>query len=122
MNIEELREHCLAIKGVTESFPFDEDTLVFKVMEKMFAYISLNPKDGIFRVSMKCYPERSAELRENYNGIIRGSHTTSLLWNAIYLDSDVPDSLIVDLIQHSADEVIKKLSKVKQEEYRKLAE
>ena len=36
MNIEEIREYCLSKKGVTEGFPFDETTLVFKVMDKMF--------------------------------------------------------------------------------------
>ena len=122
MNVEELREYCLSIKGATEGFPFNQNILVFKVMDKMFAYLSLNPKDGQIRVSMKCNPERSADLRERYNGIIRGDHTNSLQWNAVYLASDVPDALIVELIQHSVDEVIKKLPKVKQAEYHKLSE
>ena len=122
MNVEELREYCLSIKGATEGFPFNQNILVFKVMDKMFAYLSLNPKDEQFRVSMKCNPERSADLREMYNGIIRGDHTNSLLWNAVYLASDVPDVLIIELVQHSVDEVIKKLPKVKQAEYRKLVE
>lgn len=117
MNIEEARKFCLSVKGASESFPFDEHILVFKVMEKMFAYVSLNPKDGQFRISMKCKPERSIELREHYNGIIHGDHTASNLWNAVYIESDVPDELIKELIQHSADEVIKKLSQKKQEEY-----
>lgn len=122
MNVEELREYCLSVKGATEGFPFNQNILVFKVMDKMFAYLSLNPKDGQFRVSMKCNPERSADLRERYNGIVRGDHTNSLQWNAVYLASDVPDALIVELIQHSVDEVIKKLPKVKQAEYHKLSE
>lgn len=117
MNIEEARKFCLSVKGASESFPFDEHILVFKVMEKMFAYVSLNPKDRQFRISMKCNPERSIELREHYNGIIHGDHTASNLWNAVYIESDVPDELIKELIQHSADEVIKKLSQKKQEEY-----
>lgn len=117
MNIEDFRDYCLAVKGATESFPFGEDVLVFKVMNKMFAYGSLTPKDGEFRFSMKCNPEKSMELRELYSGIIRGEHTASNLWNAVYLDSDVPDSLIEELIQHSVDEVIKKLPKSKQAEY-----
>ncbi len=122
MNVEELREYCLSVKGATEGFPFNQNILVFKVMDKMFAYLSLNPKDGQFRVSMKCNPERSADLRERYNGIIRGDHTNSLQWNAVYLASDVPDALIVELIQHSVGEVIKKMPKVKQAEYHKLSE
>jgi predicted DNA-binding protein (MmcQ/YjbR family) len=120
MNIEELREHCLSVKGASESFPFDEDTLVFKIMGKMFAYIGLTPKNGEFFVNMKCDPEYAAELREQYNGIQRGYHTTGMMWNSVYIESDVPDKLIKELVNHSVDEVIKKLPKKKQEEYRNM--
>lgn len=117
MNIEELREYCMSVKGATECFPFDDTVLVFKVMEKMFAYISLDPKDGIFMVNLKCNPDKSTELREQYMGITHGSHTRSLMWNRVALDSDVPDKLIRELISHSVEEVIKKLPKKKQLEY-----
>lgn len=121
MNIEELREHCLAVKGSEESFPFDDTVLVFKVMGKMFAFISLAPKSGIFQVNMKCDPERSAELRERYTGVNQGYYAgNSLTWNGIVLDSDVPDALIAELIPHSVDEVIKSLPRKKREEYEKL--
>ncbi|GHT07615.1 hypothetical protein FACS189432_01590 [Bacteroidia bacterium] len=120
MNIEELRDNCLAIKGSAESTPFiDQNVLVFKIMEKMFAYIPLAPKDGRFRVYLKCNPDRSVELREQYCGIT-DSEWSSLLWNKVHLESDVPDKLIAELIIHSADEVIKKLPKKKQEEYSNL--
>jgi predicted DNA-binding protein (MmcQ/YjbR family) len=120
MNIEELREHCISVKGATESFPFDESTLVFKIMDKMFAYTGLDPKDGQFKVDMKCDPEKSIELRERYEGVRHCIHTRSLLWNSVYLASDVPDNLIKELIEHSVSEVIKKLPKKKQEEYGRL--
>ncbi len=119
MNIEEFREYCLSIKGATECFPYNDTVLVFKVMGKVFAEIPINPKDGRFYADMKCDPERSVELREKYQGIGRGLYTTYLTWNGIYLESDVPDSLIRELIQHSVDEVIKKLPKRLQEEYNK---
>ena len=122
MNIEELREYCISVKGATESFPFDEVTLVFKVMDKMFAYTGLAPKDGQFIVDLKCNPEKSSELREKYEGIKHGTHTHGLLWNSVYLASDVPDTLIKELIEHSVEEVISKLPKKKQEEYRKLSQ
>jgi len=108
MNIEELREYCLSIKGASECFPFDEETLVFKVMGKMFAYIGLNPKDGQFKVNMKCDTEKSVELRERYQGVRQGIHTNSIMWNSVYLTSDVPNSLIKQLIEHSVEAVIKK--------------
>lgn len=120
MNIEQFREHCLSIKGATESLPFlGHNVLVFKVMEKMFAYIPLSPKDGVFRADLKCDPERSIELRERYYGISETDFKTPL-WNLITLESDVPDCLIEELIGHSVDEVIKKLPKRKQEEYRNM--
>jgi len=121
MNIEEFRNYCLSVKGATESCPFlDENILVFKVMDKMFAYINLKPKDGLFCASMKCDPDKSKELRDNYTGIAHGAHTKSYTWNAVYIESDVPDELIRELVDHSVEEVIKKLSKMKQNEYKNI--
>lgn len=117
MNIEELREFCLSIKGASESFPFDEYTLVFKVMNKMFLYFSLSPKNNEFFANMKCDPEKSEELREKYDGIDFGYHSDKKYWISVYLNKDVPDPLIKDLINHSVSEVIKKLSIKKQNEY-----
>jgi len=118
MNIEEFRDHCISMKGATESFPFiSKDILVFKVMDKMFAFVNLNPKDGIFVADLKCDPGYSLELREKYAGVNPGHHPTTLLWNGVELNSDVPDEVIAELIIHSAEEVIKKLPKNKREEY-----
>ena len=120
MNIEEFREYCLSIKGSTESLPFlKHNVLVFKVMGKMFAYIPLEPKDGVFKADLKCNPEKSVGLREKYDGIVKTDFKT-LLWNLVTLESDVPDKLIKELINHSVEEVIKKLPKSKQEEYKLL--
>ena len=120
MNIEEFREYCLSIKGSSESLPFlNHNVLVFKVMNKMFAYIPLEPKDGVFKVDLKCNPEKSVELREKYYGITKTDFKT-LLWNLVTLESDVPDELIKELVNHSVEEVIKKLPKRKQEEYYQL--
>lgn len=120
MNIEEVREACISIKGATEGFPFGEDTLVYKVMDKMFAYMGLESRDGEFWLNVKCDPEKAIELRELYTGIRPGYHSNKKYWNTIVIESDVPDKVISELIQHSVDEVIKKLSKVKQTEYNNL--
>ena len=85
----------------------------------MFAYIPLEPKDGIFKADLKCNPEKSVELREKYSGITETDFKTSL-WNLVALESDVPDQLIRELINHSVEEVIKKLPKSKREEYKLL--
>jgi predicted DNA-binding protein (MmcQ/YjbR family) len=122
MNIEELRNYCLSIKGSLESTPFQQLTnnsvLVFKVMDKMFAYIDLEPKDGLLNVCLKCNKGKTIDLRERYNGIVE-THK-SLVWNAVYLESDVPDKLIEELINHSVEEVIRNLPKKKREEYKNL--
>jgi len=121
MNIEELRNHCLAIKNAEECMPFGDDVIVYKIMNKMFTFIPLYPKDNEYFAVMKCNPEKTVELREKYEGITKGYYTgNNLLWNSVYIQKDVPDKLIVELIQHSVEEVIKKLPKKKQEEYRKL--
>lgn len=118
MNIEEFREYCLSVKGAVELLSLQKhNVLNYKVMEKVFVYIPLEPEDGTFKAYLKCDPEKSVELRDKYDGI-NPDHFKTFLWNWVTLESDVPDSLIEELIQHSADEVIKKLPKRKQEEYR----
>ena len=77
MNIEEYREYCLSIKGATESFPFGENTLVYKIMDKMFTFAPLNPKDGRFWADTKCDSTKSTELMELYNGIAFGPFSAS---------------------------------------------
>ncbi|QCX40389.1 MmcQ/YjbR family DNA-binding protein [Aureibaculum algae] len=105
MNIEDFRDYCLSKKGVTEAFPFDEFTLVFKVLGKMFALTGLNRKPAA--VNLKCDPERAMELREEYDGIIiPGYHMSKKHWNTIIFDSRLPESLLHELIDHSYDLVV----------------
>lgn len=115
MNIEELRNHCLAIKNAEECTPFGEDVIVYKIMGKMFAFFPLNPKNNEHFVVMKCAPEKTVELREKYEGITKGYYAgNNLMWNSVYIQKDVPDKLIIELIEHSVTEVVKKLPKNKQ--------
>ena len=118
MNIEKLREVCLAVPGSTESIQKTHDEVVaFKVMDKVFAATALAPRDGRFLVHLKCAPERIVELREHYQGITATPFKTHP-WNFVCLESDVPDALIVELIHHSVEEVVKNLPRSKREEYR----
>ena len=96
MNIEEIREYCISKEEVSEGFPFDDVTLVFKVTNKMFAILSLDENPS--RISLKCTPERAVELREKYDSIIPGYHLSKIHWNTISLDGSVPDNLIRELI------------------------
>ncbi len=115
MDIETFREHCLAVKGAIECFPFDETVLVFKIAGKMFAYGSLSPKDGHLVFNLKCDPERTVELRERYRDIGPGHYTRSSCWNGVALEGDVPDQTILELIGHSVDEVLRALPKAKRQ-------
>lgn len=118
MDIEEFRHHCLSVKGASESTPFlDSNVLAFKVMGKMFCMISLNPKDGAFKADLKCDPEYTLILRDTYHGVTAGHVPSALQWHRVVLESDVPDSLIIELINHSVEQVIKKLPKSKREMY-----
>jgi predicted DNA-binding protein (MmcQ/YjbR family) len=109
INKESFREYCLEKKAVTESFPFDESTLVFKVAGKMFALTSLdNPE---FSVNLKCNPEWSLELRERYPSIIPGFHMNKKHWNTVIVDGSFGMDLFNELIDHSYDLVVKSLTK-----------
>lgn len=112
MNLETYYEYCLSKKGVTEHFPFDEDTLVFKVGGKMFALTSLLQwEKGAPSVNLKCDPERAAELRAEYDDIIPGWHMSKIHWNTVAVNKGVPDVMIKELIDHSYGLVFKSLSK-----------
>lgn len=108
MNVEELRDCCLRLKAAEESFPFDNETLVFKVMGKMFAIIPL--ESPVPSISLKCNPERAVELRDEYEGINAGWHLNKTHWNSVQADS-VPADLVRELIDHSYDLIIKGLPK-----------
>jgi predicted DNA-binding protein (MmcQ/YjbR family) len=108
MDIEKLRDYCLAKKHTNESFPFDEDTLVFKIGGKIFALISLKKADF---VNLKCDPETAINFREQYNAVQPGYHMNKKHWNTIYFNQDVDDSFILNCIDHSYDLVVNSLTK-----------
>ena len=117
MNIQQLYDFCLSQKAVTEHFPFDEDTLVFKVGGKMFALTSLKEwENENASINLKCDPERANELRATYEAINPGWHMSKTHWNTIHFNSDVSDKMICDLIHHSYDLVFKSLTKKMQAE------
>jgi predicted DNA-binding protein (MmcQ/YjbR family) len=117
MNLETYYEYCLSKKGVTEHFPFDEDTLVFKVGGKMFALSSLSQwEKGQPSVNLKCDPERAEELRAEYDDIQPGFHMSKTHWNTIAVNESVSDALVKELIDHSYELVFKSLTKKLQNE------
>lgn len=113
MNIEEFRDYCLAKKLVSEEFPFDHHTLVFKVAGKMFA---LTDVDYFESVNLKCEPEKAVELRERYFEVAPGYHMNKKHWNTVSMQGDLPDHLIKEWIDHSYALVVQGLSKKLREE------
>ena len=122
MHIEQLRDFCMAKKGVTEHFPFDDVTLVFKVMNKMFLLTGLNNWErGEEKMNVKCNPQKALELREVYEGIYPGFHMNKKHWNTVLINnSDVSDDIVKELINHSYDLVVAGLTKKLQKELKLL--
>lgn len=113
MNIEQLRNYCLAKKGVTEDFPFDEETLVFKVLGKLFVLTSLKGwETGTQSVNLKCDPDYAQELRVEYETVEPGFHMNKKHWNTVRLyKGELQPKFILNLIDHSYQMVVKGMSK-----------
>lgn len=121
MNIQQLYEFCQSKKGVTEHFPFDSDTLVFKVGGKMFCLTSLSEwEKGTPSLNLKCDSNVAIELREKFDGITPGYHMSKIHWNTVKINEDVPDKKVLHLINHSYELVFSSLTKKVKEEILKL--
>lgn len=121
MNIQQVYDFCLSKEGVTEHFPFDEDTLVFKVGGKIFTLTSLsNWEKEIPTINLKCNPEKAIALRAQFEGIQPGWHMSKIHWNTITINQDVSDKLIYELINHSYELVFSSLPKKLQVEIEKI--
>jgi predicted DNA-binding protein (MmcQ/YjbR family) len=118
MNIEDFREFCLAMAGVTEDTPFDENTLVFKVMGKMFALADIQDFESI---NVKCNPEIALELRERYSSVIPGYHMNKKHWNTLILNGELNDIELKHWIKHSYDLVVDSLPKKIKSEWESLS-
>ena len=109
MHLEEIREYCLSKKGVEEGFPFGEDTLVFKVMGKMFLLTGIDSSPVQFNA--KCDPEKAIELRENYTCVMPGYHMNKQHWNTIICDGSAPRKKVQEWIDDSYNLVVSSLTK-----------
>jgi predicted DNA-binding protein (MmcQ/YjbR family) len=109
MNIEQIREYCLKKKGVSEEFPFDEETLVFKVAGKIFLLGSLESIP--LQINLKCEPEKAIELREEYETVQPGYHMNKKHWNTIFIDGSVSTVKIFEWIDDSYNLVVAGLKK-----------
>lgn len=108
MDIESYRSYCLSKRGVTEEFPFDTETLVFKVMGKMFA---LTDVTNFSSINLKCDPEEATMLRENYQAVQPGYHMNKKYWNTVLMDGSLPDKVLLSWIDKSYNLVVLSLSR-----------
>ena len=120
MHIDQIREYCLSKKAASESFPFDENTLVFKVLGKMFALVPLERwEKGEPSINLKCDPEYAIELREQYESVYAGFHMNKKHWNTVDIgSSSLKPKLVFEFIDHSYEMVIKSMTKKMKEELR----
>jgi predicted DNA-binding protein (MmcQ/YjbR family) len=109
MNIEDLRSYCLQKAYVTEELPFGPDTLVFKVVTKLFLLTNLDHPD--FRFNVKCDPELAIQLREQYSCVQPGYHMNKIHWNTISVDGSVNDKKLKEWIDNSYQLVFESLPK-----------
>jgi predicted DNA-binding protein (MmcQ/YjbR family) len=109
MDLEAFREYCLSKPGSTESTPFGEDVLVFKVASKMFALAALD--EIPVTVNLKCDPDIALELRDRYEQVQPGYHMNKKHWNTVELGGGIPDSDLRKMIDHSYEMVVKNLPK-----------
>jgi predicted DNA-binding protein (MmcQ/YjbR family) len=108
MTLEKIKKYCLSKKGAIEDFPFDFETLVIKVGQKMFALMNINTKP--VAVNLKCDPFLAMELRDRYEAVTPGYHMNKVHWNTVILDSTIPVKEIFLMIDHSYELVYKSLS------------
>ena len=108
MDIEAYRNYCLSKKEVTEEFPFDDTTLVYKVMGKIFTITDI---DHFESINVKCDPATAIQLREAYEGVSPGYHMNKRHWNTVLTDGTIPDQLLYQWIDDSYKLVMAKLSK-----------
>ncbi|MCB0687014.1 MAG: MmcQ/YjbR family DNA-binding protein [Saprospiraceae bacterium] len=108
MQVDEIRKYCLAKRYVTEDMPFGQDTLVFRIGGKMFLLTNLSSE--VTSVNLKCDPVRAIELRDQYESIRPGYHMNKKHWNTVVSDDSIPRKLLLELIDHSYELVLKSLS------------
>jgi len=109
LNLEGISEFASGLAGVVEEQPFGPSVDVLKVGGKIFAILS--PESSPESISLKCDPEWAIELRLQYEAVIPGYHLNKRLWNTVHLDGTIPDDELIDMVNHSYEEVVAGLSK-----------
>lgn len=119
MNIEDFRNYCLSFKGAHDKMPFDKaktqydkNLMTFSVMDKWFCFVNIDVFDFC---DLKCDPEKSKDLQEQYEGITSGYHMNKDHWISVYFHKDVPEQKIKELVKDSYNLILKGLTKSQRE-------
>jgi predicted DNA-binding protein (MmcQ/YjbR family) len=112
LTFADLDAYFLTKPGTAATYPFDEKTRVYKVLDKMYGLIPEDAED--LRVNLKCDPDDALALREQYEAIIPGYHMNKRHWNTLIIDGSLPEVLVFELIDHSYDLVVRKMPQAKQ--------
>lgn len=112
MNFNKLDSYLLSKEGASFDYPFDEKIRVYRIMEKMFA---LTSEELPLEINLKCDPIYALELRSIYNSIKAGYHMNKKHWNTVTAEGDVDDELFYELIDHSYDLIVSKLTRKQKE-------
>jgi predicted DNA-binding protein (MmcQ/YjbR family) len=99
MTEEHIREYCLTKPNATEGFPFGNDTLVFKVNNKLFLLMGLDKRPITFNV--KCDPDKAIDLRERYPAVQPGYHMNKKHWNTVIIDGTLTTKQLQEFIDDS---------------------
>ena len=113
MDLESLRNYCLSKKSASEDMPFGEDTLIFRVLGKIFALTSLDTEGC--RVNLKCNPDYAIELREKFEDIQPGYHMNKKHWNTVNCENGLDSALIKSLIDHSYELIVQSMTKAQRD-------
>ena len=120
MNIEEFRDFCLSMEGVTEKTPFGkfakryDSILVFYVLEHMFCFIDI---DNFTFVNIKSTPEEIGKLREHYSSVSNPLNQSMKHWIQLNLNGDIPDNVVYSLTNRAYDIIKDKYTKKTRKKY-----
>jgi len=115
MKYEWLDEYCLAKKGAVKDFKIEWDAVRYLVGDKMFG-MQVKDKEKKAIITLKCEPPFGQMLREQYTDIKPGYYMNKQHWNSVYLDGDVPDDVLRQMVDMSYGLVFDGLSKSAQKQ------
>ena len=116
MNIEEFRDYCLSMDGVTEKIPFGkfarryDSLLVFYVLGHMFCMVDM---DNFSSVSFRSTEEDIARITERYSAVTTPVNKAMKFWLRVNLNEDMPDSEIYSCVRRAYERIKEKYSEKK---------